>query len=90
MQNPEQFKKSISLSNDQTVRMGITLTNVIFNHLSNAVIVFDRLQDIIPSPKLEEQKQKVIEVQNEVLNLFNMMIDERETREEKINDRYLW
>jgi hypothetical protein len=83
MQNPEQFKESISLSNDQTLRMGITLTNVIFNHLSNAAIIFDRLQDVIPSPELEEQKQKVIEVQNEVLNLFNMMIDEREAREEK-------
>ena len=88
MRNPEQFKKSISMSSDQTLRMGITLTNVIFNHLSNAAIIFDRLQDVIPSPELEEQKQKVIEVQNEVLNLFNMMIDERETREEKINDKH--
>jgi len=83
MQNQEQFKKSLSLSNDQTLRMGITLTNVIFNHLSNAAIVYDRLQDIIQSPELEEQKQKVIEVQNEVLNIFNMMIDKREKKGNK-------
>jgi hypothetical protein len=57
--------------------------NVIFSHLSNAAIVYDRLQDIIPSPELEEQKQKVIEVQNEALNVFNLMIDEREERKEK-------
>lgn len=83
MKNPEQFNKSISMSSDQTLRMGITLMNVIFNHLSNAAIVYDRLQNIIPSPELEEQKQKVIEVQNEVLNVFNIMIDEREERKAK-------